>query len=147
MVRRDEFVAEMDYLTARGYRAITALEMALCLSSDFPSQLRQSILLTFDDAYTDFYACVLPVLQRYGLIATVYFSTAYVGRTARRLETVGEQDRKLLSWQALREIASEGIEVASHSHGHPQIDRAHKAIAKEEARHPGASLRRNLGFR
>ena len=75
VVRRDEFVAEMDYLTARGYRAITALEMALCLSSDFPSQLRQSILLTFDDAYTDFYACVLPVLQRYGLIATVYFST------------------------------------------------------------------------
>jgi hypothetical protein len=36
---------------------------------------------------------------------------------------VGEENRGILSWNALRDIATEGIEVAPHSHTHPQLDR------------------------
>jgi peptidoglycan/xylan/chitin deacetylase (PgdA/CDA1 family) len=146
VIHPDEFASQMGYLADRGYNTITAAEMALCLSSELPSVPARPVVLTFDDAYADFYTCALPVLQSYGFTATVYVPTAYVGETARWLEDVGEQDRKLLSWQALRDIAAERIEVASHSHSHPQMDRVHKAIVREEVYRSKSLLEEKLGI-
>jgi peptidoglycan/xylan/chitin deacetylase (PgdA/CDA1 family) len=144
VVRPDEFAVQMAYLDAKGYSPITAAEMLEGQSSDSALPARP-IVLTFDDAYTDFYTTVLPVLRRFGFSATIYVPTAYVGGRACWLESSGEGRRELLSWQALCEVAAEGIEVASHSHSHPQLDRVPNVMIWDEIHRSKCLLEDKLG--
>jgi peptidoglycan/xylan/chitin deacetylase (PgdA/CDA1 family) len=139
-----EFAAQMEYLAAAGYRTVTAAELAGRWScGPVPSRV---VVLTFDDAYTDFYSAALPVLREHGFRATLYVPTGYVGGTTRFNVSVGEENREVLSWQALADIAAEGIEVAAHSHSHPQLDRVPAAIVSDEVRRCRSLLEDKLGI-
>ena len=52
----------------------------------------------------------------------------------------------MLSWQALRDIAAEGVEVAAHSHTHPQLDRVPAAVISDEVGRSRCLLEDNLGL-
>jgi peptidoglycan/xylan/chitin deacetylase (PgdA/CDA1 family) len=139
-----EFAAQMEYLAAAGYQTVTAAELAGRGPGDpVPSRL---VVLTFDDAYTDFYSAALPVLREHGFRATLYVPTAYVGGTTRYNVSVGEENRAVLSWRALADIAAEGIEVAAHSHSHPQLDRVPAAVVSDEVRRCRSLLEDKLGI-
>jgi peptidoglycan/xylan/chitin deacetylase (PgdA/CDA1 family) len=103
------------------------------------------VVLTFDDAYTDFYSAALPVLREHGFRATLYVPTAFVGATTGFNVSLGEENRAVLSWRALADIAAEGIEVAAHSHTHPQLDRVPVAVISDEARRSRGLLEDELG--
>jgi O-antigen biosynthesis protein len=145
VVHPDEFAEQMAYLDANGYRPTTAAKIAETRSSD-ASLPPNSIVLTFDDAYADFYTNALPVLQKHGFPATIYVPTAYVGATARWLKGSGEQNRALLSWQALCDVATERIEVASHSHSHHQLDREPNVVVWDELHRSRCLLEDNIGL-
>lgn len=139
-----EFAAQMDYLEAGGYSPLTTADLSARRLSGEPLPPRP-VVLTFDDAYTDFHSASLPVLKKHGFPATIYVPTAYVGATASWMRSIGEGDRAILSWRALRDIAAEGIEVAAHSHTHPQLDRVPAQAAREEARRCRSLLEDNIG--
>jgi peptidoglycan/xylan/chitin deacetylase (PgdA/CDA1 family) len=139
-----EFAAQMDYLDAGGYRPVTAAELAASRSGR--ALPPRPVVLTFDDAYTDFYTAALPVLRKHGFRATLYVPTAYVGATARFNGSCGEGDRAVLSWQALRDVAAEGVEVAAHSHTHPQLDRVPAAVITDEVSRSRHLLQDSLGL-
>jgi O-antigen biosynthesis protein len=126
-----EFAAQMDYLDTAGYRPVTAADLVGSWASGRPLPARP-VVLTFDDAYTDFCSAALPVLREHDFLATLFVPTAYVGSYARWNRSVGEGNRGILSWRALRDIAAEGIEVAAHSHTHPQLDRLPAAVLRDE---------------
>jgi peptidoglycan/xylan/chitin deacetylase (PgdA/CDA1 family) len=126
-----EFAAQMGYLDTEGYCPVTAADLACCRSSGRPLPPRP-VVLTFDDAYTDFYSAALPVLREHDFRATLFVPTAYVGSYARWDRSLREENRKILSWPALRDIAVEGVEVAAHSHTHPQLDRLAAAVVLDE---------------
>ncbi len=139
-----EFAAQMEYLAAAGYRTVTAAELAARGSGGpVPSRL---VVLTFDDAYTDFYSAALPVLREHDFRATLYVPTAYVGATTRFNVSVGEENRAVLSWRALADISAEGIEVAAHSHSHPQLDRVPAGVVSDEVRRCRSLLEDKLGI-
>jgi peptidoglycan/xylan/chitin deacetylase (PgdA/CDA1 family) len=131
VVHPDEFRAQMAYLDDEGYRAMTAANLVVSWSSGQPLPLRP-VVLTFDDAFTDFYRTALPILREHGFRATLYVPTGYIGGTARWLTGCGEADREVMSWQALQDIAAESIEIATHSHTHPQMDRVSAAVLRDE---------------
>jgi peptidoglycan/xylan/chitin deacetylase (PgdA/CDA1 family) len=139
------FTAQMDYLAAEGYRPVTAADLAASWLSGRPLPPRP-VVLTFDDAYADFHTTALPILRDHGFPATLYVPTAFVGACAAWMSRFGEGDRPILSWQALGEIAAEGVEVASHSHSHPQMDRLPPAVVREEVRRSRALLQDHLGI-
>jgi peptidoglycan/xylan/chitin deacetylase (PgdA/CDA1 family) len=58
----------------------------------------------------------------------------------------GEGDRPILSWAALEEIARSGIEVAEHSHSHPEMDRLAGPELARQARMPKAVLEDRPGI-
>jgi peptidoglycan/xylan/chitin deacetylase (PgdA/CDA1 family) len=138
-----EFAAQMDYLDAEGHRPVTAAD--LVASRTGPGLPPRPVVLTFDDAYADFYSTALPVLLEHDFRATLYVPTVYVGGTAGFLRCVGEENRAVLSWQALRDIAAEGIEAAAHSHTHPQLDRVPTAVISDEVRRSRCLLEDHLG--
>jgi peptidoglycan/xylan/chitin deacetylase (PgdA/CDA1 family) len=143
VIRPAEFAAQMDLLAAGGYHPMTALELARRRpSGDLPAR---PVVLTFDDAFTDFETAVIPILQKHRFPATLYVPTAYVGRTAFWLRDCGEDKRPILSWGALRDVVSAGIEVGSHSHTHPQLDRIGLPLVRNEVQRSRHMLEDNLG--
>jgi peptidoglycan/xylan/chitin deacetylase (PgdA/CDA1 family) len=138
-----EFADQLGHLAAAGYEPMTALDLSRRhATGDLPAQ---PVVLTFDDAFTDFETAVLPILRQHGFPATLYVPTAYVGRTASWLRDCDEDQRPILSWRALRDVASAGIEVASHSHTHPQLDRMAPPEVRDEVRRSRCILEDNLG--
>jgi peptidoglycan/xylan/chitin deacetylase (PgdA/CDA1 family) len=143
-VSPDEFAAQMDFLATEGYQPVTAADLAASRSGR-PLPPRP-VVLTFDDAYTDFYTAALPILRKHGFRAALYVPTAYVGGTTRFNGSLGEESRPVLSWQALRDIAAEGVEVAAHSHTHPQLDRVPAEVVSEEVARSRRLLEDKLGL-
>jgi peptidoglycan/xylan/chitin deacetylase (PgdA/CDA1 family) len=142
-VHPGEFAAQMDFLHAEGFRPVTTADLIRSRSSGYPLPPRP-VVLTFDDAYTDFYGAALPVLRRHDFPATLFVATAYVGATARWNRRVGEENRGILSWRELRDIAAEGVEMAAHSHTHPQLDRLPPAAIGDEVRRSRGLMEENL---
>lgn len=144
VVRPAEFDAQMAHLTANGYQPITALDLVSGhASGNLPAR---AVVLTFDDGFSDFETAVLPILQRHQFRATLYVPTAYAGRTASWLRDCDEDQRPILSWRALRDVVSAGIEVASHSHSHPQLDRLPLPAVRDELQRSRGLLEDNLGI-
>ena len=139
-----EFAAQMEYLAAEGYHPMTALDLARSRgAADLPAR---PVVLTFDDAYTDFESAVMPILHTHGFPATLYVPTAYVGGTASWLLDCNEDQRPILSWPAIGDIAAAGIEVASHSHSHPQLDRIPLPVVEDEVQRSRQILEDKLGI-
>ena len=140
------FAAHMDYLAQQGYRTLTMSELTdLRRSAGGDAEVSpMSLVLTFDDGFTDFYTEALPVLRRHGFAATLYVITGYVGATSRWLEPEGEADRPILTWRQLREIAESGVECAAHSDTHPQLDDVPRQRARHELSRPKRVLEDRL---
>ncbi|HAD03586.1 MAG: hypothetical protein A2X84_12110 [Desulfuromonadaceae bacterium GWC2_58_13] len=65
--------------------------------------------ITVDDAYRTFLTGAMPLLRRYGYPATLFVSTGSVG---------GEN---YLSWDDLRALVEQGVEIGNHSASHPYL--------------------------
>lgn len=115
------FAEQMMSVVSSGYQTLTVSELVSARASgqELPER---TLVLTFDDAFADFHRSALETLTRHGLKATLYVPTNYVGGTSRWLSAEGEGDRPVLGWSALAEVAAAGVEVASHSQSHAQLD-------------------------
>lgn len=124
------FVDHVDALVDAGYEPVTVSDHVARPSIGDPRR----VVLTFDDAFDDFHSTVLPVLAGLGVPATLYVPTGYVGGTSRWLGAEGEADRPTMSWGAVAEAASAGVEMGSHSVTHPQLDRVPRSRVRAEVR-------------
>jgi peptidoglycan/xylan/chitin deacetylase (PgdA/CDA1 family) len=116
------FEEHLAYLKQHNYTPITVTQLAQAMSNSGDGLPSKPVVITFDDAYADFYTSALPALQRYAFSATLYVPTAFVGNSSRWLHHLGEGARPLLSWSQLLEISAHGIECGAHTHTHPALD-------------------------
>jgi peptidoglycan/xylan/chitin deacetylase (PgdA/CDA1 family) len=138
------FARQMAYLHEHAYTPITVAQFVK-LRAQGNHIPERAVILTFDDAFSDFYTEALPVLKRYGFVATLYVPTAFVGGTSLWLKPEGEAERPLLNWQQLQEVSAEGIECGGHSHTHAQLDVLRPAEAYDEMRRCKLLLEDHLG--
>jgi peptidoglycan/xylan/chitin deacetylase (PgdA/CDA1 family) len=80
------------------------------------------VFITFDDAYVSYSEVVQPLLDQYKMTATLFVPTAFVGGRARWLDAIGEGQRRILSWQEIRDLRTSGTEIGGHGHEHLQLD-------------------------
>jgi O-antigen biosynthesis protein len=140
------FDRHMRLLSEAGCHAISVSELTALIRSG--RDLRpQTIVITFDDGLQDFQTGAMPVLQRYGLSATLYVVAGCVGGQSRWLAPLGEGNRPMLSWEELRELQSAGVEIGAHTMSHPQLDILSPAKALEEISASKAALEDGLGER
>ncbi|HXP82245.1 MAG TPA: polysaccharide deacetylase family protein [Verrucomicrobiae bacterium] len=71
----EDFARQMLHV-AKHYRAVAMPEVLDAIERNVPLPKR-SVLITFDDAYTDFAEFAWPILKRFGLPATLFVPTAY----------------------------------------------------------------------
>lgn len=133
----------MAYLAQQHYVTLTVSQYVAARTT-VVGLPESAVVLTFDDGFADFNKVALPVLQRYGLLATLYISTAYVNGTSRFLQREQETDRLMLTWEQLIDISASGIECGAHGHRHLQLDVVPAAIARAEITHSKEVLEEKL---
>jgi peptidoglycan/xylan/chitin deacetylase (PgdA/CDA1 family) len=113
------FTAQLEYLRAEGFTAITAVGLAAAISGSIPLPQRP-VVITFDDGFADFHANALPALVSCGFAATVFVTTGWIADAGE--ESAGTRPGRMLSWSQILEAAGAGMEIGAHSHRHPQLD-------------------------
>ncbi len=108
-VARDAFEAQMRLLRDKGYHVVSLGQLADFLA--FRGQLpEKAVVITIDDGWRSTYDIAWPILRSYGYPATLFVYTQLVTGSA-----------KTLSWEQLREMAAEGLDVECHTASHRDL--------------------------
>lgn len=119
----ERFERQIALLVRRGYRGATFTQ---AVSSPPPSRIA---VITFDDAYRSVIELARPILDRYGLPATVFAPTDSIG-SERPMRWPGidqwlggphEHELTPMSWKELQTLAHAGWEIGSHTGSHPHL--------------------------
>lgn len=112
------FVAQIDWLIASGYRPVS-LDAVTRASRGQQPLPEKAVLLTFDDGLRSVYTHAFPVLRAYRIPAVVAVVTDWIempvdGRVPYAARDFTRDD--FMSWAQLREMQDSGlVEIASHS--------------------------------
>ncbi|MFI5013265.1 MAG: polysaccharide deacetylase family protein [Hyphomicrobiales bacterium] len=131
-VTPERFEEQVRFIRDSGYESLTVSGLVEAMGRADIGLPEKCLVITFDDGLEDFYTAVLPILTEYGLTATLYVVTGYIGGTARWLAGAAEGDRKMLSWSQIVEISSLGVEIGAHTVTHPALDAIPLAEARRE---------------
>ena len=134
------FEEHLGFLKTQGYTSLTLADYAqsegLALSS-------KPFVLTFNGGFRNFEA-ILSVLQKYDFKATIFVSTAYVGKKSQWMNS-HDGTATLLDWEALAAMGKMGIEIASHGHEHLQLDVIPEVLARHDISYSKVLLEDKLG--
>jgi peptidoglycan/xylan/chitin deacetylase (PgdA/CDA1 family)/GT2 family glycosyltransferase len=127
VVAARELVWQMRWLARAGYRVLDLEEYVRARREHLLPPAR-SVVITFDDGYTDNGAIAAPILARHGFRGTIFLVTERVG-DANRWDAEGAlAARPILSWEEIRELERAGLRFAPHGRSH----RAMEGLAADE---------------
>ncbi|MBW6410472.1 polysaccharide deacetylase family protein [Clostridium weizhouense] len=99
---------ELRYIKDSGYTTITMRELQDHLLNNSPIP-EKSIVITFDDGYMNNYTNAFPILKDLGMKATIFCITFKL------------DGQYYLSEHAIKEMSNYGIDIESHTAGHPDL--------------------------
>lgn len=105
-VSPSDMETQLAYIVDNGYDAIWFEDLSHIEDYDKP------VILTFDDGYMDNYTNLFPLLQKYGVKATIFV----IGSAPNNQEHSATE-------QQIREMSTSGlVSIQSHSYTHPDMD-------------------------
>ncbi len=108
-VSPEDFAEQMAWLAAHH----TVIPLALAAEG------QPGVAITFDDGYADNLENAVPVLEEYGLAATIFVVSGHLGGT---LPQEREPDTgHLLNEAELREARQRGVTIGAHTVNHPRL--------------------------
>jgi peptidoglycan/xylan/chitin deacetylase (PgdA/CDA1 family) len=122
---------QLRFLRRRGFRSITPAEWMEAAQSR-GSMRGRPIILSFDDAYLDFYATAWQLIARNGFSAHVFVPTGKVGASSDWDAAYGEP-APLMNWEQIAELAEKGCTFGSHLHTHTAADLMSSRALLDEA--------------
>lgn len=139
----NRFRRQMKWLKLGGYKVL-ALDDALATLRG-GEKTKKNIVLTFDDAYENFYQNAFPILQEFGFPATVYAISSMLGKNADWLAVERNEAAKLMTAAQLREVQANGITVGSHSAHHLKLAEQSEKVIRKEVNDSKSALEDLLG--
>lgn len=134
------FAKQLELLRTKEYTVLPLGDVAERLAQGKPLPERCAVL-TVDDGYESFLTGAMPLLRRYGYPVSLFVSTDAVGAPG------------YLSWDQLRALRDEGVEIGNHSASHPYLldrqkgedEAAWRVRIRADIERASAALRRELG--
>ena len=110
-VSASDFEAQMNYLKSENYHVLTPDQLQLYLA--FGQVPQKSVIITIDDGWASSYKIAYPILQKYGLNATLFIPTNFIKSS----------NPRKLSWDQLREMVNDRtIDIQCHSKSHKNLN-------------------------
>lgn len=140
-LRAADFEAQLRYLRDNDFQVLSFDELRDIMQFKRPMPTK-GVVLTIDDGYASVYDVAWPLLKQYGMKATLFIYTDFIGAGA------------ALTWDQLREMRDSGlIEVESHGKSHTSLarlsedtdERSYKNRLAAELSASEASFMANLG--
>jgi peptidoglycan/xylan/chitin deacetylase (PgdA/CDA1 family) len=135
----DIFARQMEELSRRRVRVVGLLD-ALNEMRQWRKGLR--IVITFDDAYSDFLTNAAPVLKEYGYPATVFAPTGLLGGNA--AWDSYDKGKVLMTWSELAELQHMGFSVGGHTVSHARLTECSESELERELRDSLLQLKEHL---
>jgi peptidoglycan/xylan/chitin deacetylase (PgdA/CDA1 family) len=132
-VTPEDFGSQMAWLHDQGYIGMRMDGITRCVRGETLCPAR-AIAITFDDGYADAYSEVMPVLQRYGLLATFYIVTNFIGQPG------------YMTWEQVAALRDAGMEIGAHTVSHLDLTSLDWDTAAFEIAQSKAELDRHLGL-
>ncbi|HEX5355990.1 MAG TPA: polysaccharide deacetylase family protein [Aquabacterium sp.] len=103
------FAEQLDWLKRNGYHVLKLADLRAWLDGQRALPLK-SVVITVDDGYASFYHQAYPLLRQYGMPATLFVYTDFIG--------AGDA----VDWAELQEMSRSGlVDVQSHSRTHRNL--------------------------
>lgn len=133
-VAPDLLERHLQALQQAGWRTVTARDASDAMSAGDRLGPR-SIIITFDDGYDDAWETALPLLRRYGFVATFFVLPGRFGQPW------------YLSTRHVAELAAAGMEVANHTWDHVDLSRESLPGAIDQLTRTNDAIERVTGVR
>ncbi|WP_084574220.1 polysaccharide deacetylase family protein [Sporomusa malonica] len=128
----DQFEEHMRYLSSHGYTAISLAELFASKNGVQPLP-PNPVIITFDDGYADNCLTALPIMEKYGMKATVFVIAGQVGQP------------EYLTWDQIRFMQAKGIEIGSHTYSHIALSDLDQPKLMDELTRSKQVIETNLG--
>jgi peptidoglycan/xylan/chitin deacetylase (PgdA/CDA1 family) len=138
-VTLEAFEAQMAYIAKHH----TVVPLGSVVADD-KRLVRRPVVITFDDAYRSVLNHAAPILRGYGFPATVFVSTAWIGRRAEWKDS-GLCGLDVMTEHELREAEAQGITVESHGYAHIDFSKAEPEQIEADLEKSVSDLTRILG--
>lgn len=141
------FREQMSRLANTGH--VVSLDEAV-LRLERGERFSQSLfVITFDDAYEDFYTFAFPFLKELGLPVTLYVPTGFIENAAKppiSRQLADTEKLKPMTWDMLQELAlSPLLTIGSHTHSHRELPTLHDSEVLMELEQCDSLLNKKLG--
>ncbi|MEA2142679.1 MAG: hypothetical protein QOI64_1109 [Solirubrobacteraceae bacterium] len=116
-VTEDTVRCHVELLLEAGFEFCTVAALAAMADGGEPPPGYAA--LSFDDGMEDNHSVLMPLLQEYGVTATIYVTTGLIGQPNPWLaESLGQ---RMMTEDEIRAVAAAGIEIGAHSVTHPDM--------------------------
>lgn len=114
----------LKWIIANHYSTITFHDLNNYLLLDKPIP-KKSVILSFDDGYTNNYFNAFRLLKQYSLKGSFGVIPNLVGTSA-------HNTRWYMNWDEIKEMANAGMEITSHTYTHPYLNKTKDSDLKHE---------------
>lgn len=111
------FEAHLKYFQDNGYQVVSVYDLLDYFDTGRPLP-KKAVAITFDDATAGHYNLAFPLLKKYGVSATFFIVTDYIGKSG------------VLTWAQIKEMSDNGMFIGSHGASHANLT----VISDEQAR-------------
>ena len=104
------------------------------------------LVITFDDGYKDNYSVAAPILERWGLPATIFIATEFIGsRTQAFWDRNDGVPSEWMNWDEVVSLKDRGFDIGGHSMNHVDLAAADATSATREIAGCRQKLTEKLG--
>jgi peptidoglycan/xylan/chitin deacetylase (PgdA/CDA1 family) len=137
----EQFRAHVHFLASGRLRVVPLDQIATVPESV------DAVAVTFDDGFANFATTAVPLLREHALPATVFVVAGRAGSTNLWDRGSGDviPELALMDWDALGEVAGDGIEVGAHSMTHADLTVVSDDEREAEIAGSGDVIARQLG--
>ncbi|MCG2711694.1 MAG: polysaccharide deacetylase family protein [Candidatus Omnitrophica bacterium] len=129
-VNKEQFKAQMRWLKGNNFYCVTTKEITGIKEK---ARDERAAMVTFDDGYADNYFNAMPILQEFGIKATFFLTTGWIGREA------------MMTWEQLRRMNREGMAIESHACSHRFLTDLNEEDIKRELRDSKEVIENEIG--
>jgi peptidoglycan/xylan/chitin deacetylase (PgdA/CDA1 family) len=131
-VTPEGFEAHLKYFQDNDYQVVLISDLLEYFDTGKPLPTK-AVAITFDDARYGQYNWAFPLLKQYGMKATFFITTGWVGRT------------DILSWEQIKEMSEAGMIIGSHSISHSHLTAQNDADLNHELKDSKKIIEEKIG--